>query len=238
MIVITSHDRELLGLADQIAGLSGGQVRIYGGNLAAYSERLAAEQAAAERAVTELPDTAVPAGRTILNLTGLADAPWHPAFAEHAPDPAPGPRAAAAARRAPAPDPAAAARFAPAAGPAPAAGALAELIIRGPERIALTGPNGSGKTTLLRAIAGLAPRPGLDARLRAVAGYLPQRLDILDDSLSVLGNVRAAAPAASVNEARAGLARFLFRGERGSPAGRRLSCWPAALVLAGGSEVG
>jgi ATPase subunit of ABC transporter with duplicated ATPase domains len=32
--------------------------------------------------------------------------------------------------------------------------ALAELILRGPERIALTGPNGAGKTTLLRIIAG------------------------------------------------------------------------------------
>ena len=52
VMVIVSHDRELLGLVDQIADLSGGQVRMYGGNLAAYSELLAAEQAAAERAVT------------------------------------------------------------------------------------------------------------------------------------------------------------------------------------------
>ena len=52
VMVIVSHDRDLLGLVDQIAGLSGGQIRIYGGNLDAYTELLAAEQAAAERAVT------------------------------------------------------------------------------------------------------------------------------------------------------------------------------------------
>src|SRR5207344_3240452 len=36
VMVIVSHDRELLGLVDQIADLSGGQIRIYGGNLEAY----------------------------------------------------------------------------------------------------------------------------------------------------------------------------------------------------------
>ena len=45
-------------------------------------------------------------------------------------------------------------------------------------------------------------------------GYLPQRLDVLDDSLTVVDNVRAAAPAASANQVRANLARFLFRGDR------------------------
>jgi ATPase subunit of ABC transporter with duplicated ATPase domains len=108
--------------------------------------------------------------------------------------------------------------------PAPVSpGALADLIVRGPERIALTGPNGAGKTTLLRAIAGLAERPGITVRLGAVTGYLPQRLDILDDSLSVVDNVRAAAPAASVNEVRASLARFLFRGDRAGRLARTLS---------------
>ncbi len=292
VMVIVSHDRELLGRVDQIADLSGGEVRIYGGNLAAYEELLAAEQAAAERAVTaaaadvrrerrdlveaqvkqarrdrqgrkvaasrslprivaharrraaeetagrsrelhaerlqaardrleeaeqavrddaeiriELPGTAVPAGRTVLTVTGLAGAHWHPA--------------------APALD---GARVAP--------GVLAELIVRGPERIALTGPNGAGKTTLLRAVAGLAARPGVSVRLGAVVGYLPQRLDILDESLTVVDNVRAAAPAASVNEVRAGLARFLFRGERaGRPArtlsgGERFRAVLAELLLA------
>jgi ATPase subunit of ABC transporter with duplicated ATPase domains len=117
-------------------------------------------------------------------------------------------------------------------------GALADLIVRGPERIALTGPNGAGKTTLLRAVAGLAERPGITVRLGAVTGYLPQRLDILDDSLSVVDNVRATAPAASVNEVRASLARFLFRGDRADrlagtlSGGERFRAVLAALLLA------
>jgi len=300
VMVIVSHDRELLGLVDQVADLSGGQIRMYGGNLDAYEEILAAEQAAAERAVTaasaevrreqrdlveaqvkqarrdrqgrrvaashsiprivvnarksaaqetagrsrelhserlqaardrleeaeravrddaeirvELPGTAVPAGRTVLTVTGLDGAHWHPAATSA--------------------DPASATVADP--GAAPAA-ALTELIVRGPERIALTGPNGSGKTTLLRAIAGLAERPGVAVRLGAITGYLPQRLDILDDSLSVVDNVRAAAPAASVNEVRASLARFLFRGERAErlagmlSGGERFRAVLAALLLA------
>jgi ATPase subunit of ABC transporter with duplicated ATPase domains len=168
----------------------------------------------------ELPDTAVPAGRTIVNLTGLADTSWHPASASRAMPLAPVP----AHERT---DP----------GDAPVA-ALADLIVRGPERIALTGPNGAGKTTLLRALAGLAERPGITVRLGAVTGYLPQRLDILDDSLSVVDNVRAAAPAASVNEVRASLARFLFRGDRAGrlagtlSGGERFRAVLAALLLA------
>ena len=47
-MVIVSHDRELLGLVDQIADLPGGGIRVYGGNLAAYERLLAAEQAATE----------------------------------------------------------------------------------------------------------------------------------------------------------------------------------------------
>ncbi|HLN68867.1 MAG TPA: ATP-binding cassette domain-containing protein [Streptosporangiaceae bacterium] len=299
VMVIVSHDRELLGLVDQIADLSAGSVRMYGGNLAAYEELLAAEQAAAERAVAtaaadvrrehrdlvdaqvkqarrdrqgrkvaasgslppivaharkraaqetagrsrelhterlqaardrlsgaeqavrddaeirvDLPATAVPAGRTVLTVTGLAGAHWHPAAVASPPT------------------------LTPAASSGSAALVLAELIVRGPERIALTGPNGAGKTTLLRGIAGLAPLPGVGIRLGVPAGYLPQRLDILDDSLSVVDNVRAAAPAASVNEVRASLARFLFRGERaGRPAGtlsggERFRAVLAALLLA------
>ena len=296
VMVIVSHDRELLALTDQIADLSGGEIRMYGGNLDAYEELLSAEQAAAERAVTaaaadvrreqrdlvdaqvkqarrdrmgrkvaasgglprivayarkraaqetagrsrglhagrleaargrldeaeqavrddaeirvDLPGTAVPAGRTVLTVTGLDGPRWHPA-----PGALPAP---------------------PTLGAAPLS-TLAELIVRGPERIALTGPNGAGKTTLLRAIAGLAIRPGVTVRLSAVTGYLPQRLDILDDSLSVVDNVRAAAPAASVNEVRASLARFLFRGDRAErlastlSGGERFRAVLAALLLA------
>jgi ATPase subunit of ABC transporter with duplicated ATPase domains len=291
VMVIVSHDRELLRLVDQVADLSGGEVRLYGGNLEAYEEIRAAEQEAAERAVTTagaevrrerrdmieakvkqatrdrqgrkvaasgslpravvdarkkhaqesagrshelhadrlraardhleeaeravrddaairvaLPATAVPAGRTVLTVTGLAGARWHPASDTQAkPD---------------------------------QQGVLADLILRGPERLALIGPNGSGKTTLLKAIAGLTPLPGVTVRLGAVTGYLPQRLDILDDALTVVDNVRAAAPAASVNEVRASLARFLFRGERAGrlagtlSGGERFRAVLAALLLA------
>jgi ATPase subunit of ABC transporter with duplicated ATPase domains len=291
VMIIVSHDRELLGLVDQIADLSAGGIRTYGGKLAAYEELLATEQAAAERAVTtaaadvrrerrdlieaqikqatrdrqgrklaesgslpkivanarkvhaqesagrsrelhtdrlqaardrlteaeqavrddarirvNLPATAVPAGRTVLTMTGLDGTRWHPAGS--APNGLSQP------------------------------GVLAELILRGPERIALTGPNGAGKTTLLREIAGLADLDGVTVLRGAVVGYLPQRLDILDDSLTVVDNVRAAAPAASVNEVRASLARFLFRGNRADrmagtlSGGERFRAVLAALLLA------
>jgi ATPase subunit of ABC transporter with duplicated ATPase domains len=305
VMVIVSHDRDLLGLVDQIADLSGGQIRMYGGNLDAYETVLAAEQAAAERAVTaaaadvrreqrdlieaqvkqarrdrqgrkaagsmpkilanarkrtaqetagrsrelhaerlqaarhrleeagqavrddaeirvDLPGTAVPAGRTVLTVTGLDGSHWHPAAKPGTPKTPKAPRAPDTTG---VPD-------------TPPIATLAELIVRGPERIALTGPNGSGKTTLLRAIAGLDHRPGVTVRRGATAGYLPQRLDILDESLSVVGNVRAKAPAASVNEVRASLARFLFRGDRADrPAGtlsggERFRAVLAALLLA------
>ncbi|MFW5416171.1 ABC-F family ATP-binding cassette domain-containing protein [Nocardiopsis sp. CNT-189] len=102
------------------------------------------------------------------------------------------------------------------------------LHLRGPERIALTGGNGTGKTTLLRAVVAAArggeppvrPAGTEVVRVTSRVGYLPQRLDLLDDRLSVLENVRAAAPSASPQAIRAGLARFLIRGDRADlPAG-------------------
>jgi ATPase subunit of ABC transporter with duplicated ATPase domains len=75
-------------------------------------------------------------------------------------------------------------------------------------------------------------------RRNAAFGYLPQRLDILDDALTVVENVRAVAPRASVNEVRAGLARFLFRGARADQVagtlsgGERFRAVLAALLLA------
>ncbi|MFI5822178.1 ABC-F family ATP-binding cassette domain-containing protein [Streptomyces rishiriensis] len=51
VLVVVSHDRELLDLVDQIADLRSGQVSWYGGNFSAYEEALATEQDAAERMV-------------------------------------------------------------------------------------------------------------------------------------------------------------------------------------------
>ena len=303
VMVIVSHDRALLALVDQVADLSGGTLRLYGGNLDAYEAMLATDQAAAQRLVSAaaaslrrerrdliesqvkqarrdrqgrslaasgsiprivaggrkraaqvsagkardvaldrlsgarerlaeagdalrddatiriaLPGTAVPAGRTVLTVRGLGRrwAPWHPA-GDGADD---------------------------------QAGRLTELILRGPERVALTGPNGAGKTTLLRLVAdraqadldGPAGTDGaggpLEVRRNAAIGYLPQRLGILDDALTVVQNVQAVAPRATVNEVRAGLARFLFRGARADQVagtlsgGERFRAILAALLLA------
>jgi ATPase subunit of ABC transporter with duplicated ATPase domains len=75
-------------------------------------------------------------------------------------------------------------------------------------------------------------------RRQGAAGYLPQRLDVLDDTLTLAANVAAAAPAATVNEVRAGLARFLFRRSGADQVagtlsgGERFRAVLAALLLA------
>ncbi|MFI1509092.1 ABC-F family ATP-binding cassette domain-containing protein [Streptomyces sp. NPDC020597] len=51
VLVVVSHDRELLDLVDQIADLRAGEITWYGGNFTAYEEALANEQEAAERMV-------------------------------------------------------------------------------------------------------------------------------------------------------------------------------------------
>ena len=88
------------------------------------------------------------------------------------------------------------------------------FVVRGPERIALTGANGSGKTTLLREVMGsptaVEPVARVVRRIDEV-GHLPQRIE-LDGDVSILETVRSAAPAASPQKVRASLARFLFRG--------------------------
>ncbi|MCW2877134.1 MAG: transporter ATP-binding protein [Sphaerisporangium sp.] len=113
-----------------------------------------------------------------------------------------------------------------------------EFYVHGPERIALTGRNGAGKTTLLRTVAGeLKPVSG-EARVHVPLRFLPQRLDVLDHSLSVVENVARFAPGATNNAIRARLARFLFRGASADrPAGtlsggERFRASLAALLLA------
>ncbi|MCX5193396.1 ATP-binding cassette domain-containing protein [Streptomyces sp. NBC_00249] len=51
VMLLVSHDRELLDRVDQIADLRDGEVRWYGGNFTDYEELLAAEQDSAERMV-------------------------------------------------------------------------------------------------------------------------------------------------------------------------------------------
>ncbi|MFF3286581.1 ABC-F family ATP-binding cassette domain-containing protein [Streptomyces sp. NPDC003023] len=51
VLVVVSHDRQLLELVDQIADLREGEVTWYGGNYSAYEQALSVEQEAAERTV-------------------------------------------------------------------------------------------------------------------------------------------------------------------------------------------
>nr|WP_201471193.1 ABC-F family ATP-binding cassette domain-containing protein [Microbacterium hydrocarbonoxydans] len=93
-------------------------------------------------------------------------------------------------------------------------------VLQGPERVALIGRNGAGKTTLLERLVGGAEESVRDAerpRLTTTAltdriGYLPQRVDGLDDDLSVFENIADAAPQVPEKELRNRLARFLIRG--------------------------
>jgi ATPase subunit of ABC transporter with duplicated ATPase domains len=53
VLVVVSHDRELLERVEQIAELRGGAARLYGGNLSHVGDIVAREQAAAERRVRD-----------------------------------------------------------------------------------------------------------------------------------------------------------------------------------------
>ncbi|MFY1677529.1 MULTISPECIES: ABC-F family ATP-binding cassette domain-containing protein [unclassified Streptomyces] len=279
VLVLVSHDRELLERVDRIADLRGGEIVGYGGGFSAYQEALAAEQEAAERMVraaesdlrkekrelaeahvklarrkrygqkmwdtkrepkvvmgerkrqaqvsagkhrvtheerlaearerldeaveavrdddeirVDLPDTALPRGRTVLTLRDL--------------------ELAYGAR------------------------VNGEFRMRGPERVALVGRNGAGKTTLLRTITGeLAPVAG-EATAHVPLRFLPQRLDVLDEEASVAENVARFAPDATPNLIRSRLARFLFRGAKADQragtlsGGERFRAALAALMLA------
>ena len=113
-------------------------------------------------------------------------------------------------------------------------------VIPGPERVALIGRTGAGKPTLLeRLVAGgvnnssenglsagntgptagsttevwSSARPTLHAEAHTdLIGYLPQRVDGLDEQTSVFENIAAAAPHVPEKELRNRLARFLIRG--------------------------
>ncbi|MFF3056961.1 ABC-F family ATP-binding cassette domain-containing protein [Streptomyces sp. NPDC057909] len=279
VLVVVSHDRELLERVDQIADLRDGQVTWYGGNLTAYEQALAVEQEAAERMVR------VAEADVQRQKRELADAQFKLArrkrYGQKMWDTKREPKAVMGNRKRAAQVSAGKHRVLHAGKLAEAKERLGEAIeavrdddeirvelprtkvhpgqgvlvlrnlelaygarmcgefeVRGPERIALVGRNGAGKTTLLRTLAGeLTPAAG-EATTHLPLRFLPQRLDVLDDGLSVAENVARFAPDATENRIRAKLAHFLFKGPRADrPAGtlsggERFRAALAALLLA------
>ncbi|MFJ3421539.1 ABC-F family ATP-binding cassette domain-containing protein [Streptomyces sp. YS-B37] len=278
VMIVVSHDRELLDLVDQIADLRAGEITWYGGNFSAYEEALSTEQDAAERMVRvaeadfrkqkrELSDAQVKLARRKKYGQKMFEQKREP-------------KIVMGARRRAAQESAGKHRILHEERLADAKERLDEAVeavrdddeirvdlpytavppgrqvltlmdlelaygsraggldLRGPERIALIGRNGAGKTTLLRTIAGeLEPVAG-EAVTHVPLRFLPQRLDVLDDALTVAENVARFAPGATNNRVRARLARFLFRGARADQqaatlsGGERFRAALAALMLA------
>lgn len=261
VLVVVSHDRELLERVDRIADLRSGSVTWYGGGWSAYQEALATQQEAAARMLRaaeadvrrqkrELEETQIKLARrqrhskkmdierraprivagarkrsaqeSAGKLKDLHEDRLHEARERR--------EEAAEAVRDDAEIRVSLPHTAVPAGRTvlslselrPRYGALrdATLHVHGPERIALVGRNGAGKTTLLRTLTGqLTPVCG-EARTYVPLRFLPQRLDVLDDELSVAANVARRAPGVSDNQIRSQLARFLFKGVRAEqPAG-------------------
>ncbi|MET8418399.1 ABC-F family ATP-binding cassette domain-containing protein [Streptomyces sp. NPDC005134] len=279
VLVVVSHDRELLERVDQIADLRDGQVTWHGGNLTAYEEALAVEQEAAERMVRvaeadvqrqkrELADAQIKLARRKRYGQKMWDTKREPKAVMGNRKRAA--QVSAGKHRVLHTEKLAEARERlgeaveavrdddeirvelPHTKVHPGQGVLVlrdlelvhgtrvrgEFEVRGPERIALVGRNGAGKTTLLRTLAGeLAPAAG-EATAHLPLRFLPQRLDVLDDGLSVVENVAWFAPDATENRIRAKLAHFLFKGARADrPAGtlsggERFRAALAALLLA------
>lgn len=279
VLVVVSHDRELLDLVDQIADLRDGEVKWYGGNFAAYEEALATEQEAAERMVRvaesdlkkqkrELADAQVKLARRKRYGQKMWDTKREP-------------KVVMGERKRQAQVSAGKHRIMheeklseakerlddavdavrdddeirvdlPSTAVPPGrtvltlheltlrygAGVRGEFELRGPERIALVGRNGAGKTTLLRTIAGELEAVEGEALAHVPLRFLPQRLDVLDEELTVAENVARFAPDATNNRIRARLARFLFKGARADQraatlsGGERFRAALAALLLA------
>ncbi|WP_318209720.1 MULTISPECIES: ABC-F family ATP-binding cassette domain-containing protein [unclassified Streptomyces] len=279
VLVVVSHDRELLERVDQIADLRDGSVAWYGGAYSDYEAALAAEQDAAERMVRvaeadvqrqkrELADSQMKLARrkrygqksfenkvvpkiVANNRRSEAQVSAGKHKALHTERLSEARERLDAAVEAVRDDDEIRVEL-PRTSVPPGREVLflrnlelrygarvaGEFELRGPERIALVGRNGAGKTTLLRTIAGeLEPLSG-ETEARVPLRFLPQRLDVLDDGLSVVENVARFAPTATGNAIRARLARFLFRGSRADQpvgtlsGGERFRATLAALLLA------
>lgn len=87
------------------------------------------------------------------------------------------------------------------------------LTLTGPERVAIGGPNGAGKSTLLATLTAALPPLAGTVRLDVPYARLDQSAGRLDPGLTVRENFRRLQPDIGENDARAALARFLFRGE-------------------------
>ncbi|GAB3701321.1 ABC-F family ATP-binding cassette domain-containing protein [Nocardiopsis oceani] len=98
-----------------------------------------------------------------------------------------------------------------------------DLLVSGPERIALVGRNGAGKTSLLRTVTGESAPVSGEAKVSVPLRFLPQRLDVLNEELSVFENVSRLAPGVTDQHIRAQLARFLFKGSRAEQVAGTLS---------------
>ncbi|OIJ66368.1 ABC-F family ATP-binding cassette domain-containing protein [Streptomyces mangrovisoli] len=278
VLVVVSHDRELLDLVDQIADLRSGEVTWYGGNFTAYEEALAVEQEAAERMV-RVAEADVRRQKRELSYAQMKLA-RRKRYGQKMHDQKREPKIVMGARKRAAQESAGKHRILHEERLTEARGRLDEAVeavrdddeirvelpytavppgrtvltaldlelpfgarvggldLRGPERVALVGRNGAGKTTLLRTIAGeLAPVAG-EVRAQVPLRFLPQRLDVLDEELTIAENVARFAPDATPNRIRARLARFLFRGGRadqkvaGLSGGERFRAALAALMLA------
>lgn len=84
------------------------------------------------------------------------------------------------------------------------------LVIHGPERIAINGPNGSGKTTLVRLLVGdLSPSVGVAQLSLSRYTYLDQSIGLLDQDKSILENLKNFYTAEE-SKLRRWLGQFLF----------------------------
>ncbi|RAX24664.1 ABC transporter ATP-binding protein [Actinomyces sp. Z5] len=100
-----------------------------------------------------------------------------------------------------------------------------DLAIDRGSRVVVLGLNGAGKTTLLRLLAGIEqPDSGrVQAGTGMKLGYYAQEHETIDDSRTVVENLRSAAPGLDDTEVRSVLGSFLFSGADADKPARVLS---------------